>query len=560
MWANPNPIEQSSNEVPGQSGFELSLPEPWKLQTGWLDPGTEEPGARPLRPSSCRSWLNSQTMAALRSCADRNWLSGKSELEVEKLFLGEFELCRTFLAENLMGFFFPPPHRFYSEAGQLLARLASGNLTEEDAKKSLLGYTRDQSRFAFLARLEPRDVYEAYSGGLSPGQVVTKDVKSHSLDIDVDFAPHRAAGLGPVDFAGRKWLAFVLVEDKPLSRDWLQFFGPSAPGDRVRFLWLLGGGNASFNDAGNLHHIVVAELWNGHSPARTLETLGQPVVVSKSANSATPPQPLSRRRPATWIINDESWIAKLGDTVLREVPDAVVARHDFVGLLSTLPSGSDPASGKDLPKSEEVLAKLLQTAPDASDLHYALGWVLNGAKRPDDALPHFERVLDLDPEHPLVFFDIGVSYALKGDARRAESSYQAALARYPGFTEAKLNLCALYTSTEEADKLKPACAAAVEVAPNNAGLLNNLARLFVTAKNPALRDPAKGLEYAKKAVSISNGKVSGFLDTLAEAFYANSQNEEAIQTEEKALALEPGNSEYKLRLEKYRRAKSGKQN
>lgn len=78
----------------------------------------------------------------------------------------------------------------------------------------------------------------------------------------------------------------------------------------------------------------------------------------------------------------------------------------------------------------------------------------------------------------------------------------------------------------------------------------------MTTSKAVLRDPAKGLEYAKKAVTLTSEKQPGFLDTLAEAYYVNGEFDQAIQTEEKALAIEPGNSDYKARLEKYRKAKA----
>ena len=59
----------------------------------------------------------------------------------------------------------------------------------------------------------------------------------------------------------------------------------------------------------------------------------------------------------------------------------------------------------------------------------------------------------------------------------------------------------------------------------------------------------------KKAVALTQHKVPGFLDTLAEAYYSNGAFSDAIQTESEALAAEPQNSEYKGRLDKYRKAK-----
>ncbi|MDH3346926.1 MAG: M48 family metalloprotease [Desulfobulbaceae bacterium] len=85
---------------------------------------------------------------------------------------------------------------------------------------------------------------------------------------------------------------------------------------------------------------------------------------------------------------------------------------------------------------------------------------------------------------------------------------------------------------------------ALKLSPNDPNMLNNTAWLLLTAQNKTLRDPKKGLILAQKAV---NNKEEGFiLDTLAVAFMENHMIDEAIYTEQKALELDPINSEYYL--------------
>jgi tetratricopeptide (TPR) repeat protein len=96
----------------------------------------------------------------------------------------------------------------------------------------------------------------------------------------------------------------------------------------------------------------------------------------------------------------------------------------------------------------------------------------------------------------------------------------------------------------------------LEVDPGNAGILNHMAWFYATTEDPALRDPAKALAYAQRAVEASNGKDANFLDTLAEAYYANQEFDEAIETEERALDITPGVDAYQNQLEKFRDAKA----
>ena len=64
--------------------------------------------------------------------------------------------------------------------------------------------------------------------------------------------------------------------------------------------------------------------------------------------------------------------------------------------------------------------------------------------------------------------------------------------------------------------------------------LNNLAWDYAT--DPTVRNPQSAPEYATKAVA-AKGDNPTYLDTLAEAQYANGEFEDAVKTEQKAMAL-----------------------
>jgi tetratricopeptide (TPR) repeat protein len=90
----------------------------------------------------------------------------------------------------------------------------------------------------------------------------------------------------------------------------------------------------------------------------------------------------------------------------------------------------------------------------------------------------------------------------------------------------------------------------IDLDPQQAVSLNNLAWLLVTAPNEGLRDKVRALELAKKAVGLERSPV--FLDTLAEAYYANGFRQEAVGTMKEAITLETGNTDYyEKQLEKF---------
>jgi tetratricopeptide (TPR) repeat protein len=95
----------------------------------------------------------------------------------------------------------------------------------------------------------------------------------------------------------------------------------------------------------------------------------------------------------------------------------------------------------------------------------------------------------------------------------------------------------------------------LEADPGNAGILNHMGWLYATVEPATLRDPAKALAYAQRAVEASDGRDANILDTLAEAYYVNQELDEAIKTEERALELAPELEALQNQLKKFREAK-----
>lgn len=78
---------------------------------------------------------------------------------------------------------------------------------------------------------------------------------------------------------------------------------------------------------------------------------------------------------------------------------------------------------------------------------------------------------------------------------------------------------------------------ALDLDPDDAVIMNNLAWLLLTSENLELRDPYKALMLARDSADI---EPSGYiLDTLATAYWANGFTEKAVETEERAAFVDP---------------------
>lgn len=83
---------------------------------------------------------------------------------------------------------------------------------------------------------------------------------------------------------------------------------------------------------------------------------------------------------------------------------------------------------------------------------------------------------------------------------------------------------------------------AIRLTPDSVEALNSLARLYVTASDETLLNPPLALRYASRAVELGQGKNPDHLDTLAKAYDANGDHENAALTEQKAITLLPEDS------------------
>ena len=85
--------------------------------------------------------------------------------------------------------------------------------------------------------------------------------------------------------------------------------------------------------------------------------------------------------------------------------------------------------------------------------------------------------------------------------------------------------------------------------------MSNLAMLMATTTNAKVRNPKQAIALATRAVGA--GSNPEYLNTLAAAYFADGQTDQAMATEEKALTRDPENDSYKQAYAKYQAAAHG---
>ena len=219
-------------------------------------------------------------------------------------------------------------------------------------------------------------------------------------------------------------------------------------------------------------------------------------------------------------------------------------------------------TGKIDDAEEELrLAFAVDPPRELAEAHQNMGQIYLRRKQLDPALAEFLKAVELNPLSHTAWSDLGLGYARRGDVEKAAEQFRRqidvnkknGLSTQPAFSM----WCLLY-GDGRVENTVDVCEDALKSNQEDPLVWNQLAWTYATSKAPRYRDSAKALKYAQKAVSLSEGKRPEILDTLAEAYFVNGDFDKAIETERKALELDPDSAMLKESLARYLRAQNAK--
>jgi len=210
-------------------------------------------------------------------------------------------------------------------------------------------------------------------------------------------------------------------------------------------------------------------------------------------------------------------------------------------------------------EQELRLAFIADPAYELPEAHRRMGEIYLRQQKLDPALAEFLKAVELNPRHNSAWADLGRAYALRGNVDKAAEQLrrQIEVNKKNGLQSLEpYSLLCTISNDGPVERTVETCEDALKRYQGDALVWNQLAWTYATSKDPRYRDSAKALEYAQKAVSLSEGKTSEILDTLAEAYFVNGNFDKAIETERKALELSPDEASLKEGLARYLRAKN----
>lgn len=131
-----------------------------------------------------------------------------------------------------------------------------------------------------------------------------------------------------------------------------------------------------------------------------------------------------------------------------------------------------------------------------------------------------------------------ITFMIKNEARER-----------PGDIELMMSLAMAYHGMEKLTEAKEIYEKILVLDRKQAAVLNNLAWLLLTSKNPESDDIKRGFELANEAVALERSPV--FLDTLAEACFLMGKRDMAVKIIEEAIMLDRSNPHYRKQYERF---------
>ena len=204
--------------------------------------------------------------------------------------------------------------------------------------------------------------------------------------------------------------------------------------------------------------------------------------------------------------------------------------------------------------ARERIREASRLAPRDERPHEEMGSLHLEQGQVAEAIQEFEEARRLSPDSPRAQLGLALAYRRKGDVAKAREMFEAVFGKNPRSAEGHrvlADLCAEQKLHREAIEHYQA---ALRLEPADAVSHNNLAWLLATSEDQEFRNPRGALEHAGRAVALTEWKEAAFIDTLAEALYANGKFDEAVKVQTQALKLQPDDREFQEHMARYRKA------
>jgi tetratricopeptide (TPR) repeat protein len=221
------------------------------------------------------------------------------------------------------------------------------------------------------------------------------------------------------------------------------------------------------------------------------------------------------------------------DLAIGNFNEALRLKPDYAEAINNL--GSALKKQGKIDEAIKQWERALQLSPDFANPHYNLGMTMAERGKYDDAVRHLNEALRLQPDWAEAHYTIGDIYARQGKPKLAVEQFAEALWLEPDYLTARVSLA---NSLLALGQVQPAMGQYYKILqfdPNNIDALNNLGWFLATTEVTNISNSAEAVKFAQRACELTKYERAELLDTLAAAYAAAGNFNEAIKTAERAV-------------------------
>ncbi len=223
------------------------------------------------------------------------------------------------------------------------------------------------------------------------------------------------------------------------------------------------------------------------------------------------------------------------DEAINEYLVALRIKPDYAEAHGNL--GNARARKGQLPEAVDQYDQALRIQPEYAEARYNLAIALTQQGKIDDAIDQYRQTLQIDPDFFEAHCNLAVLFMQQGRFPQAVAEYDEAVRIRPNSATAHNDLALALSRAGQPREAISNWEAALRIKPNYLEAANSLAWQLATVNPSEGGDPNQALALAQKICDGTGYQVPECLDTLAAAFAATGNFNDAIAAAKRGIDL-----------------------